>query len=842
MKLQCVSRLSSFMFLFVCTQVFSAHGEARLSEEVIASVRSGVVQVIATSKIISRRSATGFRWTKPDLVVTSYHVVAGADSILVQSTSGGLDATLAELVAVDIDSDIALLRMNRTLPGIPLSHRSTLPEAGTQLWVVGYPLEVTGLRSRRLAMSDIAPDQLANALDSAARNDLVALGFPTLEQKVVQLEGDLLPGDSGAPVLDSNGVVVAIGNGGLKRGQVGLGWGIPAAQLDTLSQKTLLNNNSVNLVTLQKIHTSFFSRISTERLDETLWATASQLNSYEAYQDYIERFPNGAFMRDAQTRLDDLKKRYNIAFDYFRRAMEYQAQLGIGGDIETVLETHDRTENNLKRSIAVYPRFVAAHIEIGHSKYLMAGLLDDEAEIQKAYKAAIDDFNNAIDLSPESPEAYLYRGFAYAKISDYRYACEDYISFQRLKYNLSPSKFEHFRQQLRFSRNFLDYHGCDVPTDLEFVDAEDLRGNDDQNNVEKDCRPQWWVGEAEYCAERGHVESMEHLASEIEVLTSSLKHLSIEDTQKLEMSVHYANILADMGNPIGQYYLGYMYWNGVGKPYVPELAFAYIKSSAEAGYPNAFGTLGSMYMDGLVELPNPETARKTWARGAVKQDSYSISSLNRFEQSSSLFEQRLHMFEDFKSLLERGSCIGYVFKYRGNMAERFEAACKSRGPHALEYYAIEGLAENKSLASKGIPILMQAYKRVDDHNKERIVYALKNLRELTPEAITLLKNITLSEKSEEAPERINLDDSSRRRSTALEALGAAGVNSRPIAEALLSLLKSADRHVRLIALGVIGEIGDPSLVRFILPLANDPSNMVQLEANRYIEKFNGMGK
>ena len=245
-------------------------------------------------------------------------------------------------------------------------------------------------------------------MDGTATRDLISLGFPHLNQEVLHLEGDLLPGDSGAPILNEKGHVVAIGNGGLKRGQVGLGWAIPAAQLDAFTRGDLANedekNSNIDLSKLQIIQTSFFSRVSPERIDETLWETASQLNTLEVYRDYLERFPAGAFAAIAQTRVDDLEKRYKRAIDYYRRALEYQELLEVGGEISAVKEAHSRTEYNLKRAIAIYPSFEAAHFELGRSQYLMAGLFGDENEKNEAYKQAIDVFNNAIDLSPESVE------------------------------------------------------------------------------------------------------------------------------------------------------------------------------------------------------------------------------------------------------------------------------------------------------------------------------------------------------------------------------------------------------------------------------------------------------
>jgi ligand-binding sensor domain-containing protein len=833
-----INLLSVITFtLVILGAAIEVKAEERLSESVVEHVRTGVVQVIAiSSDTIPRRSATGFRWHSPDLVVTSYHVVAGADSVVVQTTAGGVNATDASLVAVDLASDLALLKMKRTLPGMPLRHSSAIPSVPMPLWVAGFPLEVAGLRSRKLSMSDIAPRQLREALDATARRDLVSVGFPYLDQEVLHLEGDLLPGDSGAPILDKFGRVVAIGNGGLKLGQVGLGWAIPAAKLDTLMQKGL-NDANLSLSALQSIQTSFFSRVSPERIDETLWETASQLNTLEAYRDYLDRYPAGTFATTAKARLNDMEKRYKRAIDYYRKAMEYQTLLGVGGDVSAVREAHDRIESNLKRAIENYPTFEAAHFELGRNQYLKASLLNDSNSELEAYKEAIDIFNNAIDLYPESAEAYLFRGFAYANISDYRYACEDYVNFQRLKHTLSPSKFEHHRQQHRFSRDFLEYHGCDIPTDLKFTNSEDLRRPEDRNNVERDCRPNWWEGEAEYCALKGSTEAMVRLADRISVLAGSVKFLSIEETMQAENAVRWADELAQRGDPRGAYYLGYMYLNGFGKPRIPELAFSLMRKAADGNYSEAFGSLGLMYLDGLFVKRNLSLARSTWARGAVLEDSYSKSSLESFEFRKQSMEQESKLSKDFLNILKRASGSNYTFSVRNELALRYEEAARSFGDDYLLSSAIDQLAGNKELAPKSVPLMVDKYPLLKPYIQQRIRIAFERLRYGTPEAAQLMADEIFSVNPAEDGKRINLSDDARLRHEALLALAAFGPVSGSVVNRILPLLNSKDRHIRLLVLAVIGKAGKPELHELIEKMTHDKSLMVRFEADRLLSKI-----
>jgi hypothetical protein len=56
-------------------------------------------------------------------------------------------------------------------------------------------------------------------------------GSPFYKAKVLSIQGQLLPGDSGAPILDSQNRVLAIADGGLKGGFAGISWAVPMNSL-----------------------------------------------------------------------------------------------------------------------------------------------------------------------------------------------------------------------------------------------------------------------------------------------------------------------------------------------------------------------------------------------------------------------------------------------------------------------------------------------------------------------------------------------------------------------------------------------------------------------------------
>jgi hypothetical protein len=91
-----------------------------------------------------------------------------------------------------------------------------------------HPLHLTFANQEAPLLGDVLPD--------AERADIRGVGFPALDTQVLRLDGNLLPGHSGAPLIDNAGQVVGIGSGGLERGAVGVGWAVRAQYLQRLLQ------------------------------------------------------------------------------------------------------------------------------------------------------------------------------------------------------------------------------------------------------------------------------------------------------------------------------------------------------------------------------------------------------------------------------------------------------------------------------------------------------------------------------------------------------------------------------------------------------------------------------
>lgn len=130
----------------------------------------------------------------PGLVVTNAHVVAGETDTVVQVHGTG-PSLRAIPVVFDPHNDIAVLRV----PGLterPLSLASS-PRPGTAAAILGYPLD--GSFNRQ-------PGRLGHTQLTRTEN---AYGQGPVLRQIASLRGLVRPGNSGGPMVDSSGQVLA---------------------------------------------------------------------------------------------------------------------------------------------------------------------------------------------------------------------------------------------------------------------------------------------------------------------------------------------------------------------------------------------------------------------------------------------------------------------------------------------------------------------------------------------------------------------------------------------------------------------------------------------------------
>jgi len=171
------------------------------------AAQAGVVRVQGTACGLGIQ---GSGWVvRPGIVVTNAHVIAGEHDIAVQPSSSGTFSAVP--IAVDPGNDVAVLRVR----GLPLPRIRISPNdpSGGAVAMIGYP-ENGPLTS--------VPGRAGQPVTALAPG---AYGGSVQPRTVVPLRGRLEHGDSGGPVVDRRGRVVAMMFAADKGG--GGGFGVP---------------------------------------------------------------------------------------------------------------------------------------------------------------------------------------------------------------------------------------------------------------------------------------------------------------------------------------------------------------------------------------------------------------------------------------------------------------------------------------------------------------------------------------------------------------------------------------------------------------------------------------
>jgi S1-C subfamily serine protease len=164
--------------------IVAAHG--------VIAARSSVVRVVGTACGLG---IEGSGWVAaPDLVVTNAHVVAGETDTVVQI--GGVSPGLpARVVVFDPHDDVAVL----AVAGLrqPALRLAADPRSRTPAAVLGYPLD---------GAFDAEPARLGQTQVVSTED---AYGDGPVQRSITSLRGRVRPGNSGGPMVDGAGQVVA---------------------------------------------------------------------------------------------------------------------------------------------------------------------------------------------------------------------------------------------------------------------------------------------------------------------------------------------------------------------------------------------------------------------------------------------------------------------------------------------------------------------------------------------------------------------------------------------------------------------------------------------------------
>ncbi len=185
--------------------------------DVLAAGES-VVKVLSTACGLG---IEGSGWSAaPGLIVTNAHVVAGADDTTV-TTQDGVELD-AEPVYYSPANDLALLRVGAEIPVLTISHRD---DEGRRAAVLGYPEN---------GPYALEPARVGETRETISED---SYGRGPIDRDIMALGGRVRSGNSGGPVVDANGEVIATVFAATTNGIPG-GFAIPAEHVEDALQMT----------------------------------------------------------------------------------------------------------------------------------------------------------------------------------------------------------------------------------------------------------------------------------------------------------------------------------------------------------------------------------------------------------------------------------------------------------------------------------------------------------------------------------------------------------------------------------------------------------------------------
>jgi hypothetical protein len=185
-----------------------------------------------------QKVGSGFAWQESTQIVTALHVVAGCRKNLVVIAEHPRKRTskVSDVPYVLLKSDLAVLALERDIDLEPLNAFGTAaPGRNYDIW--GYPKPSKSMAGDPVAFSKVSESisTLSHLMEEHQyRAEVGVQGYPEFTAPILRIGSTMRPGHSGGPIIDADGRLVAIGDGGLYGGTARVNWAIPSDAIEEL--------------------------------------------------------------------------------------------------------------------------------------------------------------------------------------------------------------------------------------------------------------------------------------------------------------------------------------------------------------------------------------------------------------------------------------------------------------------------------------------------------------------------------------------------------------------------------------------------------------------------------
>ena len=302
-----------------------------------------------------------------DKIATNIHVVAAADLASLHVRTDNTDWTIRGVTAFDTQNDLVILQISGEGAPFALGNSDTVSSGETVFCVgyIGYPVGKFNVME-----NTVLPGRLNGAW--------------------LRVTPTTLPGNSGGPVLNTEGEVIGINVAGSGT----IGYAIESNVLKALLKQSVPVESLAQWQKRDPIRTyTYLGQASSEFYD------TDYTGAIEAIDKFIALNP----------------MHVGIGLNYSNRgyAKTLLGHSKFDEDAPAVAQSDYRAAiQDLDKAISLNPENIAAYANRGHAKVLFGHselIMDHIAEAQQAYRAAIEDYDKAISADPGFP-TYSERG------------------------------------------------------------------------------------------------------------------------------------------------------------------------------------------------------------------------------------------------------------------------------------------------------------------------------------------------------------------------------------------------------------------------------------------------